>query len=773
MATFKSEFIDTKTNILIPALQRDYVQGGRNDIINSFLDKLVLALLGKEKLDLNYIYGSFEIEKAEKYFVPIDGQQRLITLWLFHLYLFNLIKQPFNVRLQFMSREFANSFTEKLMEKIQSYTNSKTLKTDIVNSSWFVNGWLYDTTVCNMLNTLDLIAKKIYKVNKYDFFENITFSFLDMKTKGLTDDVYIKMNGRGRPLTYFENLKSWMDGKIIDIFGHDNEFTQSWQRKIDNEWTDFFWENRNKKQEHHEEIDDEQQRFFYSILLTYWIKNVEKLILNIKHLTKEDTIQLCLFLNLSEDTSNIAIITNKLYELFREGKKLVPLYWLEKINLFEEKEIFIFIMKAIDKLCEVNHLLNNNTNQNKVSSKYLDLDTKKDRTTTLMYKVAMENASYAKTLPYLYAIVKTPTLFDTEKDFFRWMRLIRNLVINSSIDRQNLSRVYNCIDILSESIKSSENFYIALSNCNVTNVEGFNTDQLAEEVIKAEKIATDNSKDWEGIFVSAEGEAFFNGSIRFLFRNEEGKLNDWSGFETKWSNSKLYFDKDGVKDSNLKYKSEAILLKALISRCDDFWAQMWWSKCIFNNESANWRNILLSKKWIKAVNDILDGNVTVIENSFSPINDWCNDKGLFKYIVENRKNAWIRSISYDRFFSFWESRYPAYMIPTIPNLIELKKQGIITYRKECKIPNSNFATCNRVTDYGIDFIYQNSNFRYFMYPSKKVADVYLLDKNWNYIETGIESSDDHKSYYCFDVKKSIEKDSNKFIDELENLIKRK
>ena len=28
MATFKSEFIDPKKNILIPSLQRDYVQGG-------------------------------------------------------------------------------------------------------------------------------------------------------------------------------------------------------------------------------------------------------------------------------------------------------------------------------------------------------------------------------------------------------------------------------------------------------------------------------------------------------------------------------------------------------------------------------------------------------------------------------------------------------------------------------------------------------------------------------------------------------------------------
>lgn len=73
------ESFNSKT-ILIPLLQRDYVQGGREDVIVPFLDSLL-----KTNQDLNYIYGYEE----DGCFVPVDGQQRLTTLWLLYLYLYS------------------------------------------------------------------------------------------------------------------------------------------------------------------------------------------------------------------------------------------------------------------------------------------------------------------------------------------------------------------------------------------------------------------------------------------------------------------------------------------------------------------------------------------------------------------------------------------------------------------------------------------------------------------------------------------------------------
>ena len=65
-----------------------------------------------------------------------------------------------------------------------------------------------------MLTMLDAIHKKFS--NKKEFFERllnnenpiITFLFLNLKDFKLTDDLYIKMNSRGKPLTPFENFKA-------------------------------------------------------------------------------------------------------------------------------------------------------------------------------------------------------------------------------------------------------------------------------------------------------------------------------------------------------------------------------------------------------------------------------------------------------------------------------------------------------------------------------------------------------------------------------------
>lgn len=250
MTSFKKYFIDNQRNILIPALQRDYVQGERDEIIRPFLEELASALKG-EKIDLNYIYGAEEeygaSENKQAAFVPIDGQQRLITLWLLHLYLYAKQEQEFPVKLLFNSREFANEFAEKLSENITSVLTAgkdkngihdsccqqgcpflpvkNGIKAEIIDSCWFVSGWKHDKTVSNMLNALEKIASICTDPAEYKEFENITFSFLDMKTSGLTDDVYVKMNGRGRPLTYFENLKAWMDGKITS-FGAECTLTE-------------------------------------------------------------------------------------------------------------------------------------------------------------------------------------------------------------------------------------------------------------------------------------------------------------------------------------------------------------------------------------------------------------------------------------------------------------------------------------------------------------------------------------------------------------------
>ena len=74
----------SKYSIEIPIIQRDYAQGrdGQEKLRQSFLENIRQALEGEKTIKLDFVYGS------EKHGVlyPLDGQQRLTTLWLLHWY---------------------------------------------------------------------------------------------------------------------------------------------------------------------------------------------------------------------------------------------------------------------------------------------------------------------------------------------------------------------------------------------------------------------------------------------------------------------------------------------------------------------------------------------------------------------------------------------------------------------------------------------------------------------------------------------------------------
>ena len=76
----------TSKKIVIPIIQRDYAQGriGKEYLREPFLGQLFDALQQQNtELVLDFVYGS--VEKGVLY--PLDGQQRLTTLWLLHWYL--------------------------------------------------------------------------------------------------------------------------------------------------------------------------------------------------------------------------------------------------------------------------------------------------------------------------------------------------------------------------------------------------------------------------------------------------------------------------------------------------------------------------------------------------------------------------------------------------------------------------------------------------------------------------------------------------------------
>ena len=50
-----------------------------------------------------------------------------------------------------------------------------------------------------------------------------------------------------------------------------------------------------------------------------------------------------------------------------------------------------------------------------------------------MYQIAMETATYEKTIPYLYVLINTPEKYRAvgNTNFEQWIRVFRNLIENT------------------------------------------------------------------------------------------------------------------------------------------------------------------------------------------------------------------------------------------------------------------------------------------------------------------------------------------------------
>lgn len=496
-------FIESFNNrtILIPLLQRDYVQGSKESaVISPFLD----ALLEKD-CDLNYIYGYEE----DGCFVPVDGQQRLTTLWLLHLYLYarKRLTREYQVLLKFASREYANDFCERIVEHLEELlpksSSYKSLDEAIKDQNWFIRSWSKNATVCNMLGTLKLIHNKVNERNIDAIWNklvdsdapSVTFAFLQMdESNGLDDDIYVKMNGRGRKLSAFENLKSWMDDKVSS-----RPYAEEWRTEMDNAWTDMFWQNRNLEQEHPEEIDDEQLFFFYNLLILYHIKTGE-LLHTVKNLREEKPFlfeEMQDFFGIEAKAEEDQDIVDNIVDRLRKAGNF-PLLWIDRLNLMSES-FFDFANKGARAIAGLSTEFN---------SLDLYLGEEKVDKTTRTCRISMCEGSIGRTLPLFYALL---SYRQGETTLYDWMRVMRNLILNTSISREDLPSLMSAMNDFGSQC-SNENIYSVLRNSESMNVlKGFNSRQIGEEVLKA------NWLNYYSSMTKLENGRFFSGRIGVLF----------------------------------------------------------------------------------------------------------------------------------------------------------------------------------------------------------------------------------------------------------------
>ena len=264
--------------VVIPQIQRDYAQGreSESDLRKGFISKISEALTPEgTALNLDFIYGYADNKKSgPEIFVPLDGQQRLTTLWLVHWFLAPKEEISANgttkVRLAENDRDYLIRFTydtrisskrffRALVTQPIELDDEVTLSERILNSPWFMASWSLDPTIRAVLNMLDALEEEDFGSHE-DAFQKlvtsrqITFDYIDIKSDEfkLTDELYIKMNSRGKPLTPFENFKAMFSGllaakdtayhgKTLRYENADVTYQQYFAFNVDGKWMDLFW----------------------------------------------------------------------------------------------------------------------------------------------------------------------------------------------------------------------------------------------------------------------------------------------------------------------------------------------------------------------------------------------------------------------------------------------------------------------------------------------------------------------------------------------------
>lgn len=537
--------------IEVPKLQRDYAQG-REDahsraVRERFVKDLWEVLREGKELNLDLVYGYQESNKL----ILIDGQQRLTTLWLLYWYIaWKSEKTPSEEvddskrkvvddlkRFTYETRVSSRDFMKKLLDWKPADRNAiKNIGETIKNQTWFLASWAQDPTInsmLTMLNQFDEQEKGETIGEDIDYLarlEKITFSFLDMGDFKLGDDLYIKMNGRGLPLTPFENFKA----DLLEHIKGDKGEAEEYGKWLDGDFLDFFWKiaQTSEKSENVPPPDPLMMEF----VNRFWVwKSIEK---SIENEENEDG---------NEQKENIVDKFSVPYESFAIYENFAG-----RAALDEMQRLLTFIRKLGVSKSE---------DEQEKWGPGLETggawDVPPGQKVLPSFNEKSAGITYAGRCIFAAICLYVEKTWNKEQkeseinsDHFRkWMRICWNITENTNTD--SYEGMYNCIGLLmglSKCILRDGDVYKALGRLNENNIESLGPVQkrvLREEIEKAKVFG-----DYEETILKAE--ARFKGAIFFLFAsgydNNDGftiKPEHWEKFDGKWETICCYVEETG------------------------------------------------------------------------------------------------------------------------------------------------------------------------------------------------------------------------------------
>lgn len=799
--------------IIIPIIQRDYAQGreGKEFLRERFLGQLFDALKDNANpLVLDFVYGS--VENNTLY--PLDGQQRLTTLWLLHWYLAlcaGTLSEDKKVleRFSYETRISSRTFCQKLCSVTQSYQpQTHGIATFVRNQTWFYSAYEQDPTIQSMLRMLN--GTDISDSNKMDITDGIEeyciqaelteekakellkrlkgeaapigFYLLNMEDKNmpLADDLYIKMNARGKVLTDFENFKvDLLKYKLSDrdyLIPENDTSENSFSLLLDTRWTDLFWPYRSA--EYH--IDEIYLNFLNRFFLNWYIARC-----NTDATPKEVTAR-DFYKQLS------AAINGKNKD-----------YRYQSISIYNQvltRECIASLQTCLNRLCDLYQNVEGGDNKQKLQAidalfmpyweefaengesdkankifSFIPRYAADDNTNTPVPITLKQQVVFHAICVYLTNCEKVET--ESLKD---WMHFVWNMAENSDLDsgEQSVDAIRFFDTELNKLPKLENNEAPDQASDNIIDyLAGIDEGQikqkkklfrqLLEEIAKAKQIKQNH--DWKNKIHEAEKAAFFKGAIAFLFNNEKGET-DWNNFDTKRDTAQQLFDKDGVKADKI-----VDAMQTLYSYCDNWDSQFWWNATIFNGKANTWKDQILTKvvgdnKYVYAepVHHLLMGEGPSTERKSDRWLRLLSSRSLIEHLVKENPKGQDMYIRYPHDSLYYCGRKYGVMLSyekrdkCLNKLLENNKIELISdWNKKIDIGKDEYGDEDVVFwgDLNINFVYYPENgeplhLQWYQGGSSAEYEIYLMNEDWTYkirptpLENGLG---DRKRFYCFNL----------------------
>lgn len=599
----------TISKIIIPRIQRNYAQGRKGEsetkIRDNFLKEIFKNLHDDTVMGMNFMYGAVKKNKdndKEEYVMELlDGQQRFTTLYLLHWYLLNKEKkqndpayEPVRDALKsfvYETRTTATKFCKSLANYICDFGKEKPSE-HITNARWYYRSYDKDSTVAGMLVMLDAIDE-YYNNEKYAMtdalgrVDKLRFYVLPLMQFGKSEELYMKMNARGLPLSVFDSFKADFTGAMRKVEQLNNEMVQleggmdgeevshleNISIKLDAKWIDLFWDSSRKK-----DSDISYMRFFSRFFACRYLMDNPRQ---------------------PKEMRDTEAAVNLFYTQTEKSKDEYLGFEKYAEELQAHPDYFTAAEKVLDTLQSHHELIKESLTP--------AWDRDKEEKGNFFVDA---NITFTQTLlTVMGAIEEFILTFETfdETLYKKWMRVVWNIVENTDIDNlervattlrsfgrmiRNIANALGCESAFAaerervHDIEKTDSFYQAMANCAdmpATDDDNRWARPFKEEMEKARRISEDEA--WLELFTAMEKHPYFKGTTNFYYT--EGMTID--SFRHRCELVAEMFDAKGITKP---YRKRHVLLRALMSRLSK-WKDIERQYVTENSETHKYLKLLL------------------------------------------------------------------------------------------------------------------------------------------------------------------------------------